>query len=64
MSDNVCQHFMSYLKEFGLKSFSLVHSYFSACVSKEARKRKVSVIKDLKTLGFELQIFLRELSFF
>lgn len=35
-----CQHFAAYVKEFGFDSFSVVHAFFSACVTKEARRRK------------------------
>lgn len=42
MTESGCQHFISYVKEYGLESFSVVHAFFSACISKEARKRKVN----------------------
>ncbi|XP_055385636.1 ubiquitin carboxyl-terminal hydrolase nonstop [Condylostylus longicornis] len=35
-----CKHFTQYKKDFSVRSFTLVHGCFSACVSKEARKRK------------------------
>lgn len=41
MSDNSCQHFKTYNKEFGLESFNVVHAIFSACVTKEARRQRV-----------------------
>lgn len=41
MTDTTCQHFAAYYKEFGLESFKLVHAYFSATVTKEARRQKV-----------------------
>ena len=41
MTDNGCQHFLAFSKEYGLDSFSLVHAYFSVCIHDEARKRKV-----------------------
>lgn len=41
MSDkSSCQHFVAYYRKYGVKALSGVHSYFSACVSKQARRRK------------------------
>uniref|UniRef100_A0AAG5DJV5 Ubiquitin carboxyl-terminal hydrolase n=1 Tax=Anopheles atroparvus TaxID=41427 RepID=A0AAG5DJV5_ANOAO len=40
MGDTGCAHFVAYVKEYGYDSFSVVHAYFSACISKEARRRK------------------------
>ncbi|XP_053657819.1 ubiquitin carboxyl-terminal hydrolase nonstop [Anopheles marshallii] len=40
MGDTGCVHFGSYVKEYGYDSYSVVHAYFSACISKEARRRK------------------------
>lgn len=40
MSDHGCAHFTAFVKEYGLESFSVVHAYFSACINKEARRRK------------------------
>lgn len=41
MSENVCQHFRDYYKEFGLKTFELVHAFFSVSTTTDARRRKV-----------------------
>ncbi|XP_049544198.1 ubiquitin carboxyl-terminal hydrolase nonstop [Anopheles darlingi] len=40
MGESGCVHFEAYLKEYGLESFSVVHACFSACISREARRRK------------------------
>lgn len=40
MSENVCQHFRDYYKEFGLKTFDLVHAFFSVSTTSDARRRK------------------------
>ncbi|XP_058128701.1 ubiquitin carboxyl-terminal hydrolase nonstop isoform X2 [Anopheles ziemanni] len=40
MGDVGCSHFATYIKEFGYDSFTVVHAYFSACIGKEARRRK------------------------
>lgn len=45
MSENVCQHFRDYYKEFGLKTFDLVHAFFSVSTTTDARRRKVKMIK-------------------
>lgn len=37
-----CEHFIEYFKEFGPNAFNVIHGIFSACVSKEARRQKVS----------------------
>lgn len=44
MSDSSCEHFNGYIREFGYKSITLIHSIFSASVSDEARRRKVILI--------------------
>ena len=44
MSEGACQHFEEYYKEYGLDSFNVVHAYFSASVTKEARRQKVNEI--------------------
>lgn len=36
-----CQHLAAYYKEFGLTSFNVVHAFFSASISPEARRQKV-----------------------
>ncbi|XP_052869664.1 ubiquitin carboxyl-terminal hydrolase nonstop isoform X1 [Anopheles cruzii] len=40
MGDTGCVHFEAYVKEYGIDSFSVVHAYFSACINREARRRK------------------------
>ncbi|XP_050095465.1 ubiquitin carboxyl-terminal hydrolase nonstop isoform X2 [Anopheles aquasalis] len=40
MGESGCVHFEAYVKEYGLESFSVVHACFSACISREARRRK------------------------
>uniref|UniRef100_A0A182YC78 Ubiquitin carboxyl-terminal hydrolase n=1 Tax=Anopheles stephensi TaxID=30069 RepID=A0A182YC78_ANOST len=40
MGDTGCVHFAAYVKEYGYDSYSVVHAYFSACINKEARRRK------------------------
>lgn len=41
MNRNVCDHFGDYVDEFGLEVYNFVHACYSACVSNEARRRKV-----------------------
>uniref|UniRef100_A0A182S5K4 ubiquitinyl hydrolase 1 n=1 Tax=Anopheles maculatus TaxID=74869 RepID=A0A182S5K4_9DIPT len=40
MGDTGCVHFAAYVKEYGYDSYSVVHAYFSACINKDARRRK------------------------
>lgn len=42
MNEGGCQHLVAYFKEFNRDSYRFVNAYFSACVSKEARRRKVN----------------------
>lgn len=37
-----CEHFSEYFKDFGPTAFNIIHGIFSACVSQEARRQKVS----------------------
>lgn len=38
-----CEHFSEYFKDFGPTAFNIIHGIFSACVSQEARRQKVSL---------------------
>lgn len=40
-----CDHFTRYIKEFGPNAFNVIHGMFSACVSLDARRQKVSYVK-------------------
>lgn len=42
MSNGSCEHFSNYIKGFGIDAFNVIHGMFSACVSDEARRQKVS----------------------
>lgn len=39
-----CEHFSEYFKDFGPTAFNIIHGIFSACVSQEARRQKVSFV--------------------
>lgn len=41
VADGSCQHMAAYYKEFGLESFNVVHAFFSASISQDARRKKV-----------------------
>lgn len=43
-ANTACRHFTAYYKEFGLDSFKVVHAYFSASITKDARRQKVSIL--------------------
>ncbi|XP_055691431.1 ubiquitin carboxyl-terminal hydrolase nonstop [Lutzomyia longipalpis] len=40
MNEGGCQHLVAYFKEYNRDSYRFVNAFFSACVSKEARRRK------------------------
>lgn len=40
-----CDHFTRYIKEFGPNAFNVIHGMFSACISQDARRQKVSFMK-------------------
>ncbi len=57
MSENVCQHFREYYKEFGLKTFELVHAFFSVSTTTDARRRKVKKLikENYRPIGFHFK---------
>lgn len=41
MTESGCKHFQAYVKEQSLDTFRVIDAYFSACVNKDAREKKV-----------------------
>lgn len=41
MAETGCKHFQAYVKEQSLDTFRIIDAYFSACVNKDAREKKV-----------------------
>lgn len=55
MTEEGCSHFAVYVREYSRDSFSIVNAYFSACISKEARRRKVNT--EFRSIVLDLIIF-------
>ena len=45
MSNHGCEHVLKFKESKGTDPFRIIHSYFIACTSPEARKRKVGLQK-------------------
>ena len=41
MSETGCKHFQSFVKEHSLDTYRIIDAYFSACINKDAREKKV-----------------------
>lgn len=43
MAENGCKHFQVYVKENSLDTYRIIDAYFSACINRDAREKKVTV---------------------
>lgn len=44
-ASHICQHFAAYCHDYGLEEYSMVHGFFCASFTREARRRKVRVLR-------------------
>lgn len=41
MSEIGCKHFQAFVKEHSLDTYRIIDAYFSACINRDAREKKV-----------------------
>lgn len=62
MSENGCKHFQTYVKENSLDTYRIIDAYFSACINRDAREKKVCLAavlcKNFKFMNSELFLYL------
>jgi hypothetical protein len=62
MSDHGCIHLNNFKAAKGIQPYRIIHAYFVACTTAEARSRKVCVALELGRLTFIVDIWAVECS--
>lgn len=57
MSDHGCIHLNNFKAAKGIQPYRIIHAYFVACTTAEARSRKVCVGLELRRLTFNVEIW-------